>query len=289
MTNLKKQGGSGNIDLPDGMPTVHEYKALLRSEAFQNMEKFSDPFVVKSEPILKKYNRRWVSDPFHHWSRRWEYPFVDSRIKNPKSTSKLWRILDAGSGITFFPYYLSERNDIEVHCCDSDETLPNLFSDINERNNSFVKFRSADLRDLPYEQDYFRAIYSISVLEHTQDYERILRQFHRILEPGGNLIISFDISLDGGRDISVEKAKMLLKSVNIIFDCHQDLCDLFVSQLEKKDFYTTRIANQTDPDSLPWRAPRLLYVAQSFLKSGRLYQWPPELTVFCLCVTKKSC
>ena len=48
-----------------------------------------------------------------------------------------------------------------------------------------------DLGNLSFSDNYFDFIYSYHVLEHVPDPEKVLRELHRVLKPGGNLFIGF--------------------------------------------------------------------------------------------------
>ena len=64
-----------------------------------------------------------------------------------------------------------------------------------------VEFVGADLRKLPQPGNHFDIIYCLSVLEHTRGYPEILLELRRVLRPGGTLVVTFDLSLDGDSDI----------------------------------------------------------------------------------------
>ena len=200
--------------LSQGIPLIDDYQKLLKDNLFLDMERFSDNFLRKFTLPLKKY--RWVSDPLHQWSRQWEYPFTYSYIQeyivNTLGKGKL-TILDAGSGVTFFPYYIASTfyDPVKVICCDSDESLGAIFQQINLETDAPVEFQLSDICQLPYENNFFDVIYCISVLEHTSNFERVVKEFKRVLKPSGLLIITFDISIDGGADIPLDKAGELIK------------------------------------------------------------------------------
>jgi len=139
---------------------------------------------------------------------------------------------------------------------------------------------------LPYERDWFDAIYCISVLEHTSNYSEIIDEFRRILRPGGKLVITFDISLDGTRDVSVENAEGLINSLIDKFISDEGFSPDWKSQLDLTDLFTTLVAKDMDPRLLPWKLPSLFYKLRSILAGKRLNTWPPPLTVFCLTLAK---
>lgn len=273
--------------LHDGIPLDSEYAELIKSEDFKGIERFSESFLLNNVKPFKFYDYKWVKDPLHQWSRQWEYPYVYNKIKQVAEKDPELNVLDAGSGVTFFPYYLSnELSDSNIHCCDYDD-LEKAFDDMNSQLNQRVKFSNADLRSLPYENESFHVIYCISVLEHTNEYERIIDEFYRLLRPGGTLVITFDISLDGTRDIAVDEGEELLKSLVKRFPGYDSPQSLSADALRSDIFTTLKVGNM-NRDLLPWRLPSFLYQLKTFVSTRCFVSWPPPLTVFCLSLVKPS-
>ncbi len=274
-----------NKILTDGIPLVHHYKEILDSKIFKEMEEFSDGFLLENKIALRDYISKWVGDPLHQWSRQWEYPFVFNKVQNKVLSNPAAKILDAGSGVTFFPYFLNTKFDNStIYCCDYDSMLLNIYDDINANQKKDINFSTNDLKDLNYENEQFHMLYCISVLEHTDAYEKIIEEFYRVLLPGGVLVVTFDISLDGTRDIDLDKANTLLSALSKRFD--NDLSFDLPSLLSSTDVFTTATAKEINPNLLPWKGPAFLHRIKSFSRTGRLVAWPPPLTVFCLSLTK---
>jgi SAM-dependent methyltransferase len=273
--------------LRNGIPGEHDYKALIESDEFKEMERFSNSFLLANKKELESYSRQWAGDPLHQWSRQWEYPFAYKRIESVAKSKVTARIFDAGSGITFFPYYIKSRYPLtEIHCSDYDKSLDVIYQRINANNEHKAIFSNSDLRKLPYENEWFDIIYCVSVLEHTDDYAGIIESFDRILAPGGKLIVTFDVSLDGTRDISVEKGTRLLKSLAERFESAEDVSLDLGTHVMKPQIFTTHSAKEISEALLPWRLPSFVYRVKSLITGRQLGLWPPILTVFCLSLTK---
>lgn len=273
--------------MPAGIPTENDYQAVLDSEEFRDLEQFSSHFLAITGKSFREYGRRWVHDPLHQWSRQWEYPFVLSYLVPGLERGGAKRVLDAGSGATFFPYYLQSRyTGVEISCCDQDQSLERLFQKINHSSDSRVDFVAADLRDTPYDADRFDMAYCISVLEHTECYPEIIAELDRIIKPGGTLIITIDVSLNGGRDISPAGAADLMAVLSTRFNTPEELPADLGGLLATPDIFTTLSARKLDKNLLPWHYPALVYRIQSFLSGRGFGPWSPSLTVFCLAMTK---
>jgi len=280
--------GSG-VALSDGIPSVRSYREVLESGIFKEMEVFSNRFLSENHVALRSYTKKWVRDPLHQWSRQWEYPFVFNKVQQAIVSQPTPRMLDAGSGITFFPFFLKSKFDAaDVHCCDCDTMLSNIYEAINARQEKRVKFSTSDLRALPFGEGTFHLIYCISVLEHIDDYEAIIGEFDRVLAPGGVLIVTFDVSLDGTREMEPGKAIMLMEALVKRFTPHKDISLDFSSLVTGPGVFTTLTARDIDPALLPWKGSTFLHRVKSLIRTGRFGPWPPPLTVFCLGLTKRD-
>ena len=188
--------------------------------------------------------------------------------------------------MTFFPYYVKSRiSTSKVNCCDSDQTLGSIFASINDQTDSDVQFSDIDIHSMQNDDCSFDIIYCISVLEHTKSYNKIIDEFYRVLKPGGKLIVTFDISLDGKGDIIPEQAVKLLNTLCQKFESDDEQSDI-PSVLSTPGILTTEHIVTVNEDLLPWKRPTVIGQIKSILK-GRGYQrWPKNFTVYCLSLTK---
>jgi len=276
------------MNIPEGVPTIANYEQLLDSVEFKNLERYSDEFLLRHKRELQPYSSDWVRDPLHQWSRQWEYPFVADQVAKTASAvaGNTMKMLDAGSGVSFFPYFLVERHQLlELTCCDTDGSLPEVYQRLNEERSQDVSFTVQDIRQTTFEADTFDIVSCISVLEHTEEYPRIIEEFDRILKPGGVLALTFDISQDGCSDIPVPEAKRLMAKLRerFVIEHQKDLED----ELAKRELVTTRYARAVDPTWLPWRYPFL----SSILAAARKRKLPSatvkQLTFACYACHKR--
>lgn len=241
--------------LQAGIPTVASYNRLVKSEFFLKIETFSNDFLKTNCQYLLDYGRRWVPDPLHQWSRQWEYPFVVDRVSeyiNTDRTSHRVSILDAGSGVTFLPYYItSSFENVRVCCCDYNPSFGAVFSKINAQYEAPVEFYPEDIRTLPFKDDSFDIVYCVSVLEHIENFETPIKEFKRVLKRDGMLIVTFDISLDGLSKIPVKEAEELIDTLHGYFTpVHQPKP---LSEMLKSEIVTTEYIRKRNRELLPWR------------------------------------
>src|SRR6478672_3697292 len=129
------------MHLRSGIPVLSELDAHLRSDEYQRHVAFNRAFLEKNDAAMNKYGKLWAKDTFTLWSRRWEYPFALQRIVQfaEQQPDGPIRVLDAGSGVTYFPYYLcAEIPRATVTCLDSNATYHEMFVAITTKAN--VKF-----------------------------------------------------------------------------------------------------------------------------------------------------
>jgi SAM-dependent methyltransferase len=156
-----------------------------------------------------------------------------------------------------------------VICCDFDHSLDEIFAEVNKLENAPVRFDCCGLDVLPYEDETFDDITCISVLEHTENYADILKEFYRVLAPGGSLVVTFDICLDGQSEISPEGASALIKQAGELFN--SATTTQIIDELKCGDILTTGYIRKTQPGLLPWRRPT---VRQSLSHLRHHARWP---------------
>lgn len=246
-----------------GLVSLYDYQQLEKLDIYKTMQRFSERF---------RASHGLTADPFHQWSRRWEYPWVASRI--PRLGAE--RALDAGSGLTFFPFYLSEQNPAaEIHCVDNDAKLAGAYAKVNSPR---VRFTAGSLQKLPYEDSFFDSVFCISVLEHTGDFEQIAQEFKRVLKPGGRASITFDICLNGVADIAPERAEDLVRTFEKYFRS-EDPNPVAISDLKRPSgFVRTKWIRKNLPSALPWRYPKL-----TALKAGLMSGKTPRFIDLTFC------
>ena len=281
------------MHLPSGIPAIHDLDSLKTTDLYRRHVQFNRDFLQKHGQAMAKYGRHWGLDPFKLWSRRWEYPFVAQRLieygeKHPGPMS----VLDAGSGVTYFPYFILENlPQTQFICCDYDASYQQMFADINhDRGEPAVRFMQAMLQKLPLEDKSLDAICCISVLEHTDNYSEIVSEFARVLKPGGIFVLTFDLSLDGKFTLPKNLASELLKMVEEKFifppgfDPQREL-----DRMSNDGILTSDFVRATEPELLPWSMPVRVYKAMQDLLHGK--GWTGGFrsrTIFCVELLRKS-
>lgn len=122
-------------------------------------------------------------DSFKSWDK---LGFLSTIAQNINNDSL---ILDAGSGTkAVLAAALVNLGFQNVHACD---LQPNLIG-IPKKDMNQIDYKSADLRNLPYDNCYFDFIASMSVIEHVGDVEPVIAELARITKHNGYVQISTD-------------------------------------------------------------------------------------------------
>jgi len=268
-----------------GIPLAGDVSQMIKGEEFAGHLKFHDEFRAKHQQALKKYY--WSRNPLKLWSRRWEYPFAAERVLAfaREMGNRPIKMLDAGSGVTYFPYLLCERiPNLSVICSDYNASYEPVFEGINRAvSNSRVEFRDGLLQKLPVGDGEIDILCCISVLEHTGDYPAAVAEFARVLRPGGLLVLTFDISLDGKFKLSEVDARQVLSEVRRRFVVEEGMD--FEGELkrvqERDGILSTELVKRTEPELLPWKWPMLMGLRD--LMSGKGWTGGfKSKTIFCL-------
>src|SRR3954470_64929 len=141
------------MQLRSGIPRLSELDAHLASDEYKRHVDFNRSFLETNDAAMSQYGKLWAKDTFRLWSRRWEYPFVTQRViqfAQEQQNDGPFRLLDAGSGVTFFPYFIrKEVPRSEIPCFDSNPTYHPMFAAVNEKmGESKVKFVEGWLQKL---------------------------------------------------------------------------------------------------------------------------------------------
>jgi SAM-dependent methyltransferase len=197
--------------------TLRQMRGRRFRRTFSQLEDAHSRFHAAQERI-EKGGYDWPLQPLYEWSRRLEYPFVIEALRKNAGV----RVLDAGSGVTFLPFFLREKFGMQVECLDFEPSYPERMKqvcDLLEIRPPFP-FHVGDLtRPLPCADESFDSVLSISVLEHLERgsrLEAVARLWH-LVRPGGQLVMTFDVSLSGeGEGIPLVELQPYLRSLSEI-------------------------------------------------------------------------
>jgi len=207
------------IELPShpfdrgGLAALSDLRTSEWQELFGFLEQEQAAF-LEQEAKFRSPEYKWPRDPLHTWSRVWEYPYVYYHLRKWKKglpRSNQPRVVDLGSGVTFFPFSVA-RLGFHVICTDVDpickKDLAHAAQCVNHDPGQ-VDFRLTDGLTLPFGDGEADALYCVSVLEHIPHFETMIQEIARILKPGGLVVVTVDLDLRGDAEFGVESHKIL--------------------------------------------------------------------------------
>ena len=279
--------------LSSGVPTREEYLRLenepLYGELFDSSREFEQKCQVGSKST-KNYGNKWVTDPFRQWSRRWEYVYVAQRLS-------AWlagrpgphRVVDAGSGFTFFPFYLMRAHQgLNIDCFDFDPVAGEALKEASEILGTRPAFYIEDLEKLQQDDETVDAVYSVSVIEHTPNPRAVIDEVNRVLKPGGLFVCTFDISFELRSPMHTRRVENLVTYIEELFELPDDWQPIAFDTLRTDEsIVTTRWDAEAVRSGLPWRRPRLVWIYDALRGRFRNELYRP-MTFCCLALTKKS-
>ena len=111
--------------------------------------------------------------------RRWR-----KEVRRAVVTRPAMRVLDvaAGTGASSIEFVRAGAGVVAV---DFSEGM----LEEGRRRHPEIDFRQADAMNLPFEDNSFDAVTTSFGLRNIQDFDRALREFYRVLRPGGHLVV----------------------------------------------------------------------------------------------------
>ncbi len=275
-----------------GVPTLAELDALRTVAYYRDFKQYSDDFLKAHADALAGYGRHWGEDPMHLWSRRWEYPFAArSVLAHAARTGRTdLACCDAGSGVTFLPYYLCDRLEgASFTCVDTNTKYVPMFKAVaGNVGHERVTFREAAVQKLPFDDASLDVMMCVSVLEHTGDYVNAVAEMARVVKPGGRLVLTFDLSLD-------EKFELTRASSSDVFSAVAEHFDADAAEMKEEagqayddcaGLLSTPEVKAREPQHLPWKYPKL----QALYDLYRGHGWTGgfrKVAPFCLDVERR--
>jgi len=247
--------------------TKNLYNKYINSELYYEMKEYSKQFSKNNNSFI--YKTFWIKNAFLHFSRKAEYQFVFNEIDNNK------KILDAGCGITFFPFFLKEKfSNIDLDLVDFSKSTKKFY-----KSKDF-RFIYSDLNNLDISDEIYDIVYCVSTLEHIQTYSNVVKEISRILKPGGKLIITFDVSFSKNDIINIQNVhEFVYSTLNQLNNENKNY------NLNIENLVTSHDFNKKE---LPWKYPKIFYrIYYFFSKNKNITVWPPKIGIVMISLSKK--
>ncbi len=130
---------------------------------------------------------RAVLDRFAPGSENEQYAYFRQVRRHVRRGMK-W--LDAGCGHTLVPAWMKRASALEAELLDSPDLIVGTDLDpVSLRKPSSVQRCCCDVEELAFRSRAFDLVTCNMVLEHVENPDAAFREFHRVLKPGGTLIV----------------------------------------------------------------------------------------------------
>lgn len=143
---------------------------------------------------LTDWQRWWLNAWPHRLAIRWQVPQFLRACPDPFRGQVLE--IGAGSGWTS-RRILETYPQVELTAIDIDTRATARFRRLQRRYGQRLKVVEADARQLPFDRASFDIVVVINVLRHVEDIPQVLRQFLRVLRPGGLIGVASEGGITG--------------------------------------------------------------------------------------------
>lgn len=118
------------------------------------------------------------------------HPFVTRRrLLEVLAPAPGERVLEVGPGTGYYSLDVAQRCGTLALVDVQRRMLDHTLRRARERGLANVEAEQADARELPYEDASFDAAFLVTVLGEVPDQRQALRELHRVLRPGGRLVV----------------------------------------------------------------------------------------------------
>ena len=139
----------------------------------------------RKHPSACPYSQRfWVEAP---------HPFITrERLRSALEPAAGERVLEVGPGTGYYALpvarWLEPSGRLDVVDIQQ-EMLDHTLRRASSEGIANIAGQLADAREMPYEDATFHAAYLVTVLGEIPDQEAALRELHRVVKPGGRIVV----------------------------------------------------------------------------------------------------
>ena len=184
------------ISDPKQLPTFSASTAAR--DLYMTMEKMRQAALDRNFPWSEYPTLQDYAEICFWAIRRMEYGFIAEQFAAIEEQSKRpLKVLDVGCGVVPLNNWIANRGHEVIALDPLHEDISFLVkNNMNQFYGTDVAYITAAGEGLPFPNQYFDIVTSVSVLEHTVpgNDRLILDEIARVLNPAGHLLISFDVS-----------------------------------------------------------------------------------------------
>lgn len=265
MTSENISGNRRSL-LRNGFAALSDLQSAEWRELYERLDRDQLAFLAK-QAAFRSPEYKWPRDALHHWSRVWEYPYAFrslQEIRTQSAESRMLRVIDFGSGVTFFPFSTA-RLGYDVTCIDIDPVCAHdipAAAKVIDASPGAVQVQLLQQGGIGLPDCTQDAVYCISVLEHIPDFVTTIREISRVLKPAGYFVLTCDVDFRGDFELGIDNFYQLLESLSEFFEpVYQD------AVVHPRDLLTT--SNSSIPLFGPSRRSRIKRYLSRFFTTQR--------------------
>jgi len=151
---------------------------------------------------------------YYKSSRSWPFPIsralraMEQRLADTLSLSSGAKVLDAGAGVADVASFMAMRG-LTVEAIDLvDRHIALAKRNVAARKlTDRINVTKMDYQELDFGEQYFDGVYTMETFVHATDPEKALREFYRVLKPGGKIaLFEYDRATDNDMPPAARKA-----------------------------------------------------------------------------------
>ncbi len=208
---------------------------------------------TRDNPVAKYYSRLGSRLGYKLVMKRSQYfGYYDATTKNESQAqinfhnkvgvmlelSPGMTILDAGCGQGVVACYLAQHYDVDIVGITVTPREVVSATKMAKKHNlsDKVRFEFADYSETGFANGVFDRIYTTETLSHAVDLEKVLREFMRLLKPGGKLVcVEYEFDFDKNQQV-MKKIADFIYNYGAIFGVYQFSVGNFRRLLRKVGF-----------------------------------------------------
>ena len=197
------------------------------------------------------------------------------------------RLLDAGCGYGTTACYLAKKYHVQVVGIDINKYEIDYGRKLAKKENidDKVKFEVQDYSHTNFENNSFDGVYTVETLSHSPDVKKTLREFYRILKPGGKIAL-FEYTLAPDNKFSTDDMEKLDRGIVGtaalgLNEFRHDKFPKILTGIGFKNVHEENMTKQFRPSLarlkniavIPYFFINLLKLQQSFVNTSLAVEW----------------
>ena len=191
---------------------------------------------INIDPLIGLRNPQNWSD--YQWLHT--IHILDSQIGSLKNIKKL-KMLECGAGTASVSRYFHKKYNFENIILDNSIEAITTANTFIKNDNLNIKPILSDIKNMPFENDYFDIIYLGGVFEYLDEIDLCMKEINRVLKPGGILLFVvvpnvFNIQIIGDSLLFIKNILKGKQTKLVPSNVKKWYADNYILKLQNNDF-----------------------------------------------------